>query len=91
MAWDSGECSLECESLLSLFFVRELAPGPERQQAARTPERSAWLFQATHRVAEAEPLMRRALGICVARLGAEHPNSRTFQRNLDGLLAELGR
>ena len=49
------------------------------------------MLQATNRLAEAEPLMRRALAISVASLGAEHPTSQTFQRNLDRLLADMGK
>jgi|GEM_PF-3208320 len=35
--------------------------------------------------------MRRALGIFIASLGAEHPDSRMVQENLNALLADLGK
>ena len=40
-------------------------------------------------LAEAEPLMRRAVAIWRTSLGDEHPNTLTGQRNLDALLDEL--
>jgi hypothetical protein len=40
--------------------------------------------------AEAEPLMRRALAIVVASLGADHPNSQTVIGNYAALLGEMG-
>jgi hypothetical protein len=46
--------------------------------------------QATIRLAEAKPLMRRALAICVASLGADHPNSQTVMGNYADLLGEMG-
>ena len=46
----------------------------------------AQLLKATNRLAEAEPLMRRALGIFTASYGPEHPSTQTVQRNLDALL-----
>ena len=49
----------------------------------------AQLLQATNRLAEAEPLMRRALGIVVRSLGLEHPNSQTVRRNYIGILQAL--
>jgi hypothetical protein len=50
---------------------------------ARVPNILARLLQATNRVGEAEPLMRRALEILVAGLGTEHPNTETVRPNLD--------
>ena len=41
----------------------------------------ALLLQATNRLAVAEPLMRRALAIFVASLGADHPSSQTVVEN----------
>ena len=42
-----------------------------------------------NRLAEAEPLMRRAVEIIEARLGLDHPNSQLMRRNLEILLAEM--
>ena len=49
------------------------------------------LLQDTNRLAEAEPLMRRALAIFIDTLGQEHPNSRTVQENYILLLQAMGR
>ena len=49
----------------------------------------ATLLQATNRLSEAEPLMRRALEICEASLGAEHPNTVIVRKNLESLLDEM--
>jgi len=46
-----------------------------------------FLAKAMH--VEAEPLMRRALAIFVASLGAEHPNTRTVKRSYGLLLAAM--
>lgn len=40
---------------------------------------------------EAESLMRRALAVFVASLGAEHPSTRIVRGNYVGLLKALGR
>ncbi len=40
------------------------------------------LYQDTGRYAEAEPLFQRALAICEARLGPDHPNTKTVRANL---------
>ena len=51
----------------------------------------AQLLQATNRLAEAEPLMRRALEILLATLGREHPpHTQIAQRNYVRLLEALG-
>jgi hypothetical protein len=39
-------------------------------------------LKATNRLAEAEPLMRRALAIAEVSYGPDHPNTRTFRANL---------
>ena len=51
----------------------------------------AQLLQATNRLAEAEPLMRRAVKIFEDSLGTGHPNSITVRGNLEVLLAEMGK
>lgn len=47
------------------------------------------LFEATCRLSEAEPLMRRALEIFTESLGEEHPHTRAVAGNLAGLLRAL--
>ena len=49
----------------------------------------AQLLQATNRLAEAEPLMRRALAIFETSLGPDHPNTVTARDNLAALEAAL--
>ena len=51
----------------------------------------AQLLQATNRLAEAEPLMRRALAIDEASFGAEHPNVAIRLNNLAQLLQATNR
>ena len=41
----------------------------------------AQLLKATNRLAEAEPLLRRARDICVASLGPDHPSSQIVAKN----------
>jgi hypothetical protein len=51
------------------------------------------LLQDTNRLAEAEPLMRRALDIVLEferRNGYEHPHKTMFSKNYAGILRELG-
>ena len=49
----------------------------------------AQLLQATNRLAEAEPLMRRAREILADSLGPDHPSTKTVRENLEALLAEI--
>ena len=49
----------------------------------------AALFYRTNRLAEAEPLMRRALSIFETSLGPDHPNTVRARNNLAGLEAAL--
>ena len=44
----------------------------------------AQLLQGTNRLAEAEPLMRRALAICETSFGPDHPSTVTVRDNLAG-------
>ena len=50
----------------------------------------AQLLQTTNRLAEAEPLMQRALTISIASLGIDHPTPQAFERNYIGLLKAMG-
>src|SRR5215469_7475233 len=63
--------------------------GPDHPDVANGLGNLASLFLATNRLAEAEPLMRRALNIFGKSLGAEHPNTQTARANLEALLAHL--
>ncbi len=49
----------------------------------------AGLLWNTNRLAEAEPLMRRALDIFEASLGPEHPRTCTARENLEILEADI--
>jgi len=49
------------------------------------------LYQAKALLSEAEPLMRRALAIDEASLGAEHPNVAIDHNNLAALLQDTNR
>jgi hypothetical protein len=49
------------------------------------------LLQDTNRLAEAEPLMRRAFTIFIRSLGVDHPSTVTVQVNLTALLVAMGR
>ena len=51
----------------------------------------AMLLQATNRLDEAEPLMRRALDIAEQSLGPDHPNVATSLNNLAQLLQATNR
>jgi hypothetical protein len=48
------------------------------------------LLQKTKRLAEAEPLMRRALAINEKSYASDHPRTMTARRNLAALEAALG-
>jgi hypothetical protein len=45
----------------------------------------AQLLQATNRLSEAEPLMRRALDIFERSFGPDHPSTKIVRRNLESL------
>ena len=49
------------------------------------------MYERQGRYAEAEPLYRRALGICEQQLGAEHSHTATSLHNLAVLLVQMGR
>ena len=54
---------------------------------ARGLNNLAQLLHDTNRLGEAEPLMRRALGIFEKSLGADHPNTAIVRQNLAALEA----
>jgi tetratricopeptide (TPR) repeat protein len=65
--------------------------GPEHPSTATALNNLAGLLQATNRLAEAEPLMRRALTIDEASYGNDHPNVATALNNLAQLLQATNR
>jgi len=71
--------------------IDEQSFGPDHPNVAIRLNNLAQLLQATHRLAEAEPLMRRSLQIFVTSLGTEHPNSETVLGNYFSLLQAMGK
>ena len=63
--------------------------GPNHPNVARGLNNLASLLEDTNRHSEAEPLFRRALTICEASFGPDHPWSRTFKSNLEILQREM--
>ena len=70
---------------------REEPRAGSSQRGDRDLNNLAQLLQATNRLAEAEPLVRRALAIVEASLGPDHPNTMKVRNNLAGLRAALGK
>src|SRR5262249_60403379 len=64
--------------------------GPDHPTVATVPNNLAHLLEGTNRLAEAEPLHRRALAINEKSLGPEHPDVATDLNYLAMLLAERG-
>ena len=67
------------------------AYGKDHPNVARDLNNLAQLLQATNRLGEAEPLMRRALAIDEASLGKDHPNVAIDLNNLAQLLQATNR
>jgi tetratricopeptide (TPR) repeat protein len=65
--------------------------GPEHPGTATALNNLAMLLQATNRLSEAEPLMRRALAMDEASYGPEHANVATSLNNLAQLLQATNR
>jgi len=65
--------------------------GPEHPGTAPAINNLAALLQTTNRLAEAEPLMRRALAIDEASYGNDHPNVAVDLNNLAQLLQDTNR
>jgi len=65
--------------------------GPNHPNVAVDLNNLAQLLQDTNRLAEAEPLMRRAMVIFIQSLGVEHPNTKTVRKNYTLLLQDMGR
>ncbi len=61
--------------------IDEESFGPGHPDVAIDLNNLALLLQATNRLAEAEPLMRRAVEIWTASLGPDHPNTQTGIEN----------
>ena len=74
--------------------IDEKSFGHEHPDVATDLNNLAQLLQATNRLAEAEPLMRRVLVIFfdfTRRTGHEHPNLRTAFDNYRSLLRAMGK
>ena len=67
------------------------ASGPEHPNVATDLNNLAAIAQATNRLAEAEPLMRRALAIDEKSYGPDHPDVATGLNNLAQLLQATNR
>ncbi len=68
--------------------------GADHPNVATALNNLALLLQATNRLAEAEPLMRRALAIVFEferQTGFEHPRGRLFSANYRDLLQAMGK
>jgi tetratricopeptide (TPR) repeat protein len=71
--------------------IDEASYGQDHPNVARDLNNLAHLLQATHRFAEAEPLMRRALAIDEASYGQDHSNVAIRLNNLASLLQATNR
>jgi hypothetical protein len=74
--------------VVSIF---EKSLGENHPNVAAALNNLASLLQATNRLGEAEPLLRRAFLIFKSSLGFQHPNSQTVLNNHAGLLEAMGR
>jgi Tetratricopeptide repeat len=85
----------EAEALLRrALAIDERSFGADHPEVATDLNNLASLLQATNRLGEAEPLMRRAVAIpfgFTRRTGHQHPNLQVGLANLRGLLEALGR
>ncbi len=70
---------------------RREEPRARASQRRHRPQQPGLLLQATNRLAEAEPLMRRALAIDEKSFGPEHPNVAIRLNNLALLLQDTNR
>jgi hypothetical protein len=72
--------------------IDEASYGPDHPNVARDLSNLAQLLQATNRLAEAEPLMRRNVEILItfSDQGFQHPNLDTGLSNYVSLLQALG-
>ncbi|MFM9104166.1 MAG: tetratricopeptide repeat protein, partial [Cyanobium sp.] len=71
--------------------IFEISYGTDHPATASALSNLAALLQATNRLAEAEPLMRRALAIDEASYGTDHPNVAIRLNNLALLLQATNR
>ena len=73
--------------------IDEHSFGPDQPDVANRLNNLAQLLQATNRLGDAEPLMRRALAIYAnftRETGHEHPNLEIVRSNYLGFLEEMG-
>ncbi len=71
--------------------IAERSYGPDHSAVAIRLNNLATLLRDTNRMAEAEPLYRRALAIDEASYGPDHPDVARDLNNLAGLLADTNR
>ncbi|MDA1252686.1 MAG: tetratricopeptide repeat protein, partial [Planctomycetota bacterium] len=65
--------------------IDEQSFGTEHPEVATALNNLAQLLQATNRLSEAEPLMRRAVEILRSSLGDDHPSTQTVAANYAAL------
>jgi len=65
--------------------------GPDHPAVAETLDNLAQILRSQGRVAEAEPLARRALSIAVKALGAKHPDFLPMLENLTAICRDLNK
>jgi hypothetical protein len=70
--------------------IDEASYGQNHPHVARDLNNLAGLLQTTNRLADAEPLMRRAFVIFLSSLGVDHPNSQTVLGNYGKILQAQG-
>jgi len=78
---------------MAALLERAASYGPDHRDVATRLNSLAFLLQATHRLAEAGPLLSRALEILLAFTRAtrhEHPKLRDAGANSGSLLAAMG-
>ena len=88
---DAAQWQAALPLYVQLSNVIEKELGPEHPELATCLSNLASLFQATNRLAEAEPLMRRALAIDEKNYGKDHPKVALDLNNLASLLQATNR
>jgi hypothetical protein len=75
--------------LVLALQINEDSYGPDHTQVATSLNNLAGLLHDTNRLAEAAPLMRRAVSILVRRLSVDHPKILEVANSYAGLLLDL--
>ncbi len=84
--------TVRCAGTLCILAIDEQSCGPDHPKVAIRLNNLAQLLQATNRLAEAEPLMRRHVVIFRKfgeTTGHEHPHKQAALRNYRALLADM--